>query len=72
MDSINGTVTITNTTNKPMEITEILPPNDKVDAKMTVVEQNKKFTLDIVVLPPFRDGHVRENITLKTGVGKKA
>lgn len=69
--SVNGVVTITNNMGNLMEITEIIPPNNKTEVKFSVIEQGKIYTLDITVKPPYKDGQVRETIIAKTNLSEK-
>lgn len=63
---ISGVVTITNNTTKPMKITEIIPQNDKTELSLSVTKQDKEFSLDITVKPPYKKGQTIEEIIMKT------
>ncbi|MBN2532690.1 MAG: DUF1573 domain-containing protein [Spirochaetales bacterium] len=66
--SLSGNVIITNNTGAPMEITDIIPPNDNTSVKLSVIEKDKEYSLDITVKPPYKEGQVTETIILKTNL----
>jgi hypothetical protein len=68
---LSGIVTIINHTKNPMNITEIIPPNDKTEVTLNSIEQDKEYDLNITVLPPYRDGQITETIILKTDLAVK-
>ena len=65
---VERVVTITNNTEKPLEVELNAEPGGGVGAKLIEIEKGKKFELKVSYEPPFKIGVFRRSIILKTNV----
>lgn len=66
-----GTVRLRSSFDRPLFITDIIPPNEKTKIKVDTVEEGKDYTINIAVRPPFKQGDHGEEVTLKANLKEK-
>jgi hypothetical protein len=68
---LNGNVIVRSITNKPMHITDILPPDTRTTINSTTIEQDREYSIEIVIGRPFDEGYVKKTAVLKTNLEEK-
>lgn len=69
--SLSGSFTITNNTDKPLEILPITPSQKNVTADIITIEENKEFQIEITVNPPFKHERTEEMLKIQTNNPEK-
>ncbi len=68
---LTGTVRLRSYFDGPLIISDIIPPNERTDVKVNMVEEGKEYTINIAVRPPFKKGEIGEEVTLKTNLKER-
>jgi hypothetical protein len=68
---LNGTMMLRNMTGKPMQITEIVPPDSRTILVVKTIEQDSEFSIDLTINSPFNAGYVEKTVVLKTSLPEK-
>ncbi len=69
--SLNGRVRLKSSFDKPLLITDIVPPNEKTKIKVDTLEEGKNYIINIAVRPPFKKGDHGEEVILKTSLKER-
>ncbi|MBN2440145.1 MAG: DUF1573 domain-containing protein [Spirochaetales bacterium] len=66
---LSGSFKIINNTDKPLKITEVIPPDIDITFILTTIEENARYSLDYIIFPPFNgEGTVGNLFTVKTNI----
>ncbi len=65
---LKGTVKIRSHLDKEFLITDVIPPQEKSEINIDVVEQGKEYIVNIAIYPSFKNDDNRKEITLRTNL----
>jgi hypothetical protein len=64
--ALEGKISIINKMSSPLEINDVKPSENNIEAKVQTIKSGVEYSLSVAVKPPFKEGAVKESVLLKT------